>query len=320
MPAPWYACSRCAERPRRRQRGAAVILALLTVSLAALLAAAALADFGHAYDVHAGRYEQAQSRQLALGALDWARNVLAEDRRTSASDHLGEAWAIRIPPTPVDGDPAAGIVGGHISELSGRFDLNALHPSRRLHATAKLRCERLFALVLDDAALAARLAQALDTHFRTPRPAPTPAQAQDGPPAAALGPLLLGIDELVRLPGFDADIIAALAPHVAALPTAAAINANTATPEVLAAVVDGLALDQARIMAAERERIWYRNRGDFNTRLGDGASAPAQDVIDVRSRYFRIDIHASYGEAVTRLHALLDREQNWPTLLWYRYE
>ena len=315
MPAPWCGPMRCAERLRKRQRGAAIILALLATSLAAMLAAAALADFGHAYDIHAGRHEQAQSRQLALGAVDWARSVLAQDGRNSSSDHPGEAWAIRIPPTPIDGDPAAGIIGGHISELSGRFDLNALHPSRRLHGAARTHCERLFIFVLGDAGSAARLVQAIDTYLRTPTAA-TPA----GKTAVRYGPLLTAVDELLRLPGFDAEIVTALAPHLAAFPAGAPINANTATPEVLAAVVEGLPLDQARLLAAERERIWYRNPGDFRARLGEGAVPPGGEVLDVRSRYFRVDIHAAYGEAVTRLHALLDRERNWPALLWYRYE
>lgn len=320
MPARCCGPMRCAERLRKCQRGAAIILALLAASLAAMLAAAALADFGHAYDIHAGRHEQAQSRQLALGAVDWARSVLAQDGRNSSSDHPGEAWAIRIPPTPIDGDPAAGIIGGHISELSGRFDLNALHPSRRLHGAARTHCERLFGLVLGDAGTATRLVHALDVHLRTPPSSTETGTSANGKPAARYGPLLASVDELLRLPGFDADILAALAPHLAALPAGAPINANTATPEVLAAVVEGLPLDQARLLAAERERIWYRNPGDFRARLGEGAVPPGREVLDVRSRYFRVDIHAAYGEAVTRLHALLERERNWPTLLWYRYE
>ncbi|MDY0046823.1 MAG: type II secretion system minor pseudopilin GspK [Thauera propionica] len=318
MPAPCYVCSRCAEGPQRRQRGAAVILALLTVSLAAILAAAALADFGYAYDLHAGRYEQAQSRQLALGALDWARNVLAEDRRTSTSDHGGEIWAISIPPTPIEEDPASGVIGGHILDLSGRFDLNALHPSRRQHAAARTRCERLFALVLGNPVMAEQLVATLDAHLRTPRAATDPSAATSA--TIAHGPQLFDTDELLRLPGFAPEIVSALAPHVSALPGDAALNANTATPEVLAAVIEGLGLDQARILAAERERVWYRNLGDLNGRLGEGVVLPSQSVLDVRSRFFRVHIHAAYGEALTRLNAVLDREQNWPNLLWYRYE
>ena len=89
-------------RNRFRQHGAAVILALLTVALVAGLAAASVGDLGVAMDQVTGRHDQAQARQLARGAVDWARNVLAEDARGSTVDHLGEAWAVQVPPTPVE--------------------------------------------------------------------------------------------------------------------------------------------------------------------------------------------------------------------------
>ena len=90
------------------QRGAAVILALLTVALVAGLAAASVGDLGVAMDQVTGRHDQAQARQLARGAVDWARNVLAEDARSSSVDHLGEAWATKVPPTPVEEGEVSG--------------------------------------------------------------------------------------------------------------------------------------------------------------------------------------------------------------------
>ena len=104
------------------QRGAAVILVLLTVALVAGLAAASVGDLGVAMDQVTGRHDQAQARQLARGAVDWARNVLAEDARSSSVDHLGEAWATKVPPTPVE----EGEVSGELQELSGRLNLNNL--------------------------------------------------------------------------------------------------------------------------------------------------------------------------------------------------
>ena len=90
MSAPSSAFSRCARRAA--QRGAAVVLALLTVSFAAMLAAAALADFGHGLDMLGGRHDQAQAWQLGRAAVDWSRNILADDGRRTPTDHLGEIW------------------------------------------------------------------------------------------------------------------------------------------------------------------------------------------------------------------------------------
>lgn len=296
------------------QRGAALILALLTVSLATILAAAVLEDFGFGYEVHAGRFEQAQSRQLALGAIDWSRNVLAEDQRTSSSDHLDEAWAIEIPPTPISEDPEAGTIGGRIVDLSGRFNLNALQASNRLRSNSRMRAERLFTLVLDNPAQAATLVAQLVHYLNRGKVEDGP----DGDMANRRPRLLSHPEELHRIPGFSADIITRLTPHVTAVPENHPVNANTATAEVLAAMVDGLGLNAARILVAERERVWYRNVGDFVARLGDGLTAPNDGSINVRSRYFLVSVQTSHGRSITRLEALLDREQTWPTILWYR--
>ena len=46
------------------------------------------------------------------------------------------------------------------------------------------------------------------------------------------------------------------------------------------------------------------------------ALAPGR-VLDVRSRYFLVTVTAAYGDAVLNLQAMLDRESNWPSILWY---
>ena len=90
MSAPSSAFSRCARRAA--QRGAAVVLALLTVSFAAMLAAAALADFGHGLDMLGGRHDQAQAWQLGRAAVDWSR--------TTAVGLLAGCRAARSRPAP----------------------------------------------------------------------------------------------------------------------------------------------------------------------------------------------------------------------------
>lgn len=308
MPAPSRATLPCAERRARRQRGAAVVLALIAVSLAAMLAAAALGDFGHALESVGGRRDQAQSRQLARAAVDWTRNVLAEDQRTSATDHRGEIWAVKVPPTPLTADPADGTVGGEIIDLSGRFNLNDLAPGGQPDRDAHARLQRLLELLGDSAEDARRASLALGAWISAG------GSGADGAPRTAL----LALDELSRLPGFDPARIARLAPFLATVPAPSRINVNTAPAEVLAALIPGLSLDAARVLVAERERAWFRDLADFGERLPDGAGLPDARLADVRSRYFHVTIHASYGVALTRLEALLDRRETWPELLWYR--
>ena len=320
MSAPSSAFSRCARRAA--QRGAAVVLALLTVSFAAMLAAAALADFGHGLDMLGGRHDQAQALQLARAAVDWSRNILADDARRTPTDHLGEIWTTEIPVTAIGSDVTDGSVGGAIRDLSGRFNLNELAPRGRVDTQSVTRFARLLGLVGMSGASANAAAQALAAHLQggAGRDART-ATASEAPGGAETnaggGRALVETRELVLLGLVPAATFNTLEPHVVAAPAGAAININTASAEVLAAVLDGLSLDAARNLVAARERAWFRNLGDLQGRLPEGAGLPAGRVLDVRSRYFLVTVTAAYGDAVLNLQAMLDRESNWPSILWY---
>ncbi|NMG35544.1 type II secretion system minor pseudopilin GspK [Azoarcus sp. TTM-91] len=311
MPAPSTACSRCAEAQaaRRRQRGAAVLLALLAMSFAAIVATSVIADYGRGYGSLAGRRDQAQARQLARAAVDWARNVLAQDDKESNTDHLSENWAVKIPATPLSDDPADGSVGGEIADLSGRFNLNDLSPGGKPSEAARLRLQRLLEN-LGEAPDSARAAAVAISAWITP----AARGAQDEAPHAPL----VAVAELERIPNLPPGLAGRLAPYVTAVPAPSRINVNTAPAEVLSALVSGLSLDRARVLVAERERAWFRDLADFGARLPEGASQPASQLADVRSRYFLVTIQAGYGVAAAHLQALLDRQERWPELLWYR--
>ncbi|SCK44124.1 general secretion pathway protein K [Variovorax sp. HW608] len=85
---------------KRTQRGAALLTAMLTVTLVATFAAAALWQQWRATEVEGAERARVQSGWVLVGALDWSRLILREDARASASshgaDHLGEPWAIPL--------------------------------------------------------------------------------------------------------------------------------------------------------------------------------------------------------------------------------
>ena len=87
-------------RPLSRQRGAALLAAMLTVALVATLAAGALWQQWRTIEVESAERQRAQARWLLTGALDWARVILREDARASGanagSDHLAEPWAVPL--------------------------------------------------------------------------------------------------------------------------------------------------------------------------------------------------------------------------------
>jgi general secretion pathway protein K len=98
------------------------------------------------------------------------------------------------------------------------------------------------------------------------------------------------------------------------------VNVNTAAPEVLAAVVDGLGLDGARALVVQRERAYFRSTSEFLDRLPRGLTVPS-GTISVGSNYFMATIDADYGGAHARGLALLARDESgsWPAIVWRKY-
>ncbi len=84
--------ARCTER----QRGAALLLAMMTVALVATLAATALWQQWRGVEIEARERERLQASWILIGALDWARLILREDARSGGADHLAEPWSIAL--------------------------------------------------------------------------------------------------------------------------------------------------------------------------------------------------------------------------------
>ncbi|MBS0453626.1 MAG: type II secretion system minor pseudopilin GspK [Proteobacteria bacterium] len=79
-----------------KQRGAALLAAMLTVTLVATLAAAAMWQQWRAVEIEAAERSRLQSAWVLVGALDWARLILREDARAGGADHLAEPWAVPL--------------------------------------------------------------------------------------------------------------------------------------------------------------------------------------------------------------------------------
>jgi len=303
---------------RTRQQGVAIVLAMGVVALAALAATAMMVSqstWSRQVELTAGH---GQAQLLIRAGLDWARAVLSDDRRASNVDYLGEPWALRLPPVPVEG----GSLAGHIEDQQGKFNLNNLLKNGKVNLAQLAHFRRLLSILALPPALAGALADWID--------ADSEPQPQDGaedayylllqPPYLAANRPLIDVAELALVRGFDDNVRAQLRPFVTALPRFTAVNVNTASPEVLAAVVEGLGLDGARAVVAQRERTTYfRNFSDFFNQLPPGLIVPTENI-SVSSDYFIATTQIIIGGAQARGSALLSRENTgWPAIVWRKY-
>ncbi len=316
--------SRDSSPSTERQRGVAVIMAMLTVALVAALAASVVAAFGFAVESLSGRHDLAQARWLARGAIDWARNVLADDsRRGKDVDHLGETWAVKVPPTPVD----EGEVSGEIEDLSGRFNLNNLAPNGVVDKDAVKQFARLLEVVGVGSAQATSMAIILGGWIDAAQEDPSfyPQASDSSTTVKPLNAPFVSADELSNVPGFDAATIERLRPFVTALPASPArslVNVNTASAEVLAATLENYTLDRARNLVSSRNTAWFKDKGDFEQRSG---LTMDESRLSLKSFYFLASGRAHFGTATTRMQVLLARgvvansvRRNWPEIIWQK--
>ncbi|RDK01929.1 type II secretion system minor pseudopilin GspK [Paraburkholderia lacunae] len=115
---------------------------------------------------------------------------------------------------------------------------------------------------------------------------------EDSNENAAVAPLqMTSVDSLLDIPGYTQEMVARLRPFVTVLPTPSAVNMNTASAEVIAAVVPGLNLSSAQALVARRQTVFFRNAADVQLALrGAGLQSVSTDTseLDVNTNYFLI--------------------------------
>lgn len=313
---PWSPCFLPRLRRRPQQAGSALITAILIVAMAASTALLLLGRIDQWIAQVAVSRDKAQALELARAGVDYARVILAADARMSSVDTLEEDWARVLP--PIRGEESE--VNGHIEDLQGRFNLNSLRLSNgMIDERALAAYQRLLALLGLPEALADTLADWLDAND-SPRAAGGEAsyyQALEPPLLCANRPLE-HMSNLFRVKGYDARLIARLAPHATVLPESQALNLNTATAEVMAAIQPGLGLGAAVALIRTRQGQHFRDLADFQNRLPE-KDLPAPLVLaGTSSQFFFIQMQVQTGNSHSRLGAVVQRlaDGRRPRMLW----
>ncbi|WP_421044724.1 type II secretion system minor pseudopilin GspK [Paraburkholderia sp. A1RI-2L] len=343
----------------RRQRGAAIISALLVVALAAILVSGML----WRQQVQVRRIENqrllAQGQWIARAALDWTRLVLRSEGDTSAGvTYLGGAWGMPVAKTRLsdflgqigEARPEQGAdtwLSGSIEDAQARFNLRNLVSTSapgalQLNLAQIQAFARLLQLLGIDGQLAKNAAVYLRsglahsiTRFQTGATAAgstgTAANAQqvaggtggganftdnpglsDADSNSAVAPLLMtSTDALLDVPGFTPDIVARLRPFVTVLPTTTPVNMNTASAEVIAAIVQGMSLSGAQAFVARRQTVFFHNLADVQLALqGAGAGQTSVDSTqcDVNTSYFVVHGRVQHERAVVDRTTLVWRD------------
>ena len=297
----------------RPARGAALLVAMVLLSVVATLAAGMVWQQWRAVQVETAERSRHQSGWMLTGALDWARLILREDARSGKATSLNEPWATPLAEARLssflavdrdnnaDSGPEA-FLAGSITDAQARYNLRNLIVDNKVDPLQLAILQRLCTSAGLGPDTASTLADGLL--------AAMPGDAGPLPPQQ--------VADLVWL-GLDAAVIDRLTAVVVLLPVATPVNLNTASREVLAAVVTGLDLGSADRLVQARVRTPLRSVADAVAIVGAGPKLVERDV-DVKSAYFEVRGRLRLENRVLESRSLVERRSGLQVLAIQRQQ
>lgn len=331
-----------------QQRGAALISAMLVVTLVATLASVALWQQWRHVEVESAERHRVQSGWLLNGAMDWSRLILREDALASGAshsgnaaggsapasagsgaDHLAEPWAVPLQEAKLstflaqdqqlrEGDPEV-FLSGQVTDAQSRLNLSNWYEAAdgqrmgQLNPSMQAALSRLFnvlGLPASELAVLSREWLAAAQAARTPLSA---AGTSTGSNMSGAALLPQQVSQLQWL-GLSRNTVTRLAAHVTILPEMTPVNLNTASAEVLYATVPGLDLAAAQQFVQQRARAHFSNLPDASKALG-GKPLEAR-WHTVGSRFFQVWGRLRMEERTQEETALILRDAGNVSFVW----
>ena len=283
---------------RRAQRGAALLIAMLILTLVATVAAAMVWHQQRAIEVEAAERAGTQATVMLNAILDTARFFIrtlppgtAVINGSGISQELKDMRLDQLLAADRDNNADASLdahFSAQITDAQGRYNLRRVVGDDGKAVPGELAALR-------------RLCQA----------AGLPAETADQL-ATALGPAWSGQDDEGPLPpgrmdqlvwlGFDPTVVATLRLHVDILPGRTPVNANNATAPALVAAVDGLDAGSAQALLNRRPLIGWKDLTAFRATLPENITADDGRVA-TQTRYFELRASVRLGDR--------ERQERW---------
>jgi general secretion pathway protein K len=298
--------------PRRGQRGAALLAAMLTVTLVATIAASAVWQQWRNLEVEGAERTRVQAAWLLLGGLDFSRQVLRQDARVGGPDSLSEPWSVPLAEARLSTflqasnnqsnaddssiDAAQAFLSGAIVDAQARLNIRNLVSNNQINSVALRQFQRLFErLGLPGAELTVLSQQALAA-LRT-----------EG--KAANAPLLPRTYKELAWWGLSPSTLTQLEPYVVLLSQESKVNVNTASATVIWAAVEGMDFATAQQIAQLRLNKAFESSAELQQRFSSNTALNnANAVLDVKSVYFEVWARLRFDDLVVQEKSLVYRQ------------
>ncbi len=322
-----------------QQKGAALISAMLVVTLVATLASVALWQQWRYVEIESAERHRVQSAWLLNSALDWSRLILREDAMSNASgssaksgnspnppnppnappaalagtvDHLGEPWALPLKEAKLssflaqdqqlrEGDPEV-FLSGQVTDAQSRLNLANWTDAADAKGKAQLLEPMQKAMV--------RLFNVLGL----PRSELEALSAAWLASAKGQGNLMPQNVAQLQWLGLSKTSVQRLSPFVTLLPESTPLNLNTASAEAIYASLPGLDLATAKQFVQQRTLSHFDNLADAAKVLKVQSLDPK--AYSVNSRYFEVWGRLRMEDRTQEETALLFRNNGQVNYVW----
>jgi general secretion pathway protein K len=310
----------------KRQRGVAIITALLIVTIAVVVSINISTRLQLDVRRTGNLVAQDQARFYLFAAEEWAQRILRDDSKDNSVDDLSEAWAFELPPLPV----AGGSIQGKLTDLNSCININLLMagtpasnssadpatPASTIDPTVETRLKQLFRNLGVDTNLTQGIADWIDKDLNTT----SPDGAEDGyylnleHPYHTANLPLQSITELRLIKGFeDAEVYNMVKDYLCPfipLGTPVNINVNTASAEVLKSLSPTMTDSLVKNIIEERDDDAFKDIKQFTSFNKLDTIIKDTAMLSTQSDYFLLRSQAIIGQANMVMYSVIHRESS----------
>ncbi|WP_342118898.1 type II secretion system minor pseudopilin GspK [Pseudoduganella sp. OTU4001] len=319
-----------------RQRGVAVVTALLLTTLAVSIVASLFWQQQVQVRSMENQRLHFQTRWILRGGLDLVRLILRQDAAdTHGVTRADGLWATPLAETRLDqfvererlqGESFDASISGQTYDAQSRYNLANLAIEGGAGGINKAELA-VFTRLLQNLQLNPALARVVATQVarsegaglmgqqEQPNPNAEPVPAGSGQPMK-----MLRAEDLLSVAGFDQKAIEKLREFVVVLPQMQTrINVNTASAELLGALGPGMTLQDGQALVNARKRTAYVSKQAFEAQLASLGKQLQKDIeIGWGSDYFLVLSRVKLDRAELMSWSLVRRSATNTQVIWIR--
>ncbi len=237
------------------QRGVALLTILLLVVSITVVAGAMLASQKIAIRRSSLLFDQNQLSQDINAGQQLAITMIRADDKLNDTDSEQDIWAQPLPPYLL----ANHSISIELRDEASRFNINNLYQNGAVDSNALAIFQRLLTQLNLESDIAIAILDYQDTDSDVYQDGGDESvvysQQTSGSASKTLpNQALVSIDQLQEIRGVNAEVLAALRPYITTVPYYLPINVNTASPVLLAALIDGATSQQMQGLVDTRAK------------------------------------------------------------------